>query len=506
MLNFGEMKRRSLCPENLQYGTPTSLAEEFRLIFGRFHACERMMHWPRRIMRARGKRKNDASYQLKSKNFSYVQYHTYNSRRVVVVDKRKHHSLGSVIHFRLGYRYGGTSSSPVHRLLPNATAKKNNTDSFFGGCAFSYASFLSLSLSLASLFGPMSAPGSSTMFDRLSAGEEIEAFTEHPGKVGVPEDDRSDWSDQIIDTSCLGCLDVPLSVVALNACCLPFYIFPCCLGCFVLKERQHAAVLYFGRYRGSVQTPGVHFLPPLGLEIRGISTATRTMDMKNLKVVDSRGNPVIVSAVVTFVATSARKARIDVNNPWPNASWNPNVTSGTFLQLQAQAVLKQVTSLFPYESPAGLPSLQTEGAHITAMLVEKLQERVNVTGAKIMSFDLVDLSYAPEIAQCMLLRQQAVALVDARKLIVDAAVDMTDTAIVNLQAKRRARLGEATPLRLETEERICTNLLTVICSNEAVKPMVSMGSDKSEEETEAMASLTKGIHALTQTIAAQRAS
>jgi len=274
--------------------------------------------------------------------------------------------------------------------------------------------------------------------------------------------------DPQVDTSFPGLNDAPFLSKVGTLITLPFWLIGCC-GCFQLNEKEETAVLYFGKYHGSVTEPGIHFLSPIGLERRNISTATRTMDMKNLKVVDSRGNPVIVSAVVTFVATSSRKARIDVQNPWPNADWQPHVRDGTYLQLQAQAVLKQVTSQFPYEAPRGTPSLQTEGQHITKMLMNRLQKRVLVTGAQILSFDLVDLSYAPEIAQSMLVRQQAEALVDARKLIVDAAVEMTHTATESLKIKKGRELSE------KTEDTICANLLTVICSNEAVTPTVAVG-------------------------------
>ena len=272
--------------------------------------------------------------------------------------------------------------------------------------------------------------------------------------------------DPRVRTAFPGIVDAPLLSQALSCIFSPFVCTFGCCGCFQLSERQHAAVLYFGKYIGSVQDPGVHFLLPCGRELRTMSTATRTMDMKDLKVVDLRGNPVIVSAVVTFEASSARKARVDVQNPWPNASWDPYKSSGTYLQLQAQAVLKQVTSQFPYEAPPGYPSLQTEGKHITEMLVKSLQSRVAVTGARILSFDLVDLSYAPEIAAHMLVRQQAAALVDARRLIVEAAVDMTHTAIESLEAKGR-------PIDEYTKNSIASNLLTVICSNESVRPVVN---------------------------------
>mmetsp|Transcript_17840 Transcript_17840/g.23094 ORF Transcript_17840/g.23094 Transcript_17840/m.23094 type:complete len:339 (+) Transcript_17840:90-1106(+) len=283
--------------------------------------------------------------------------------------------------------------------------------------------------------------------------------------------------DPILDTSFPGCFAAaPTAVQAANCVCLPFYLLACC-GWFTLTERKHVAVLYCGQYAGSVDTPGLHCLPPLCMEMRPISTSTRTMDMKDLKIVDQRGNPVIVSAVVTFVATSARKARIDVENPWPGASWNPHVTRGTFLQLQAQAVLKQVASMFPYEAPPGFPSLQTEGAHITELLVKKLQDRVSVTGARIFTFDLVDLSYAPEIAQSMLLRQQAAALVDARSLIVHASVNMVHDAMELLEEKN-ITLGP------KAKEGIVSNLLTVICSHSGVTPTVNVGGESSSSSAQ----------------------
>jgi len=79
-----------------------------------------------------------------------------------------------------------------------------------------------------------------------------------------------------------------------------------CCGFSVVPERQHSAILYFGKYTGSIQTPGIHFLPPIGAEWRSISTATRTLNLKDLKVLDRRGNPVVISAVVTFQVCTER--------------------------------------------------------------------------------------------------------------------------------------------------------------------------------------------------------
>jgi regulator of protease activity HflC (stomatin/prohibitin superfamily) len=273
----------------------------------------------------------------------------------------------------------------------------------------------------------------------------------------------------------------PLATLG-SALCFPFCILGCC-GIFTLNEREHAAVLYCGEYHGSVQSPGLHCLPICGLQLRRIRTATRTVHLKNLKVVDNRGNPVMVSAVVTFVPTSAKKARIDVVTPWPAPSWQPHAGShngeSSYLQMQAEAVLKQVTSQFPYEASfLGEPSLQTETTQFTQQLMQRLQTRVSITGAHILSFDLVDLSYAPEIAQAMLVRQQATALVDARKVIVNAAVDMTSHAVTSLEDRMMGEEGERLPDHVRN--RICTNLLTVVCSHNAVTPMVDVGAGAGE--------------------------
>jgi hypothetical protein len=198
------------------------------------------------------------------------------------------------------------------------------------------------------------------------------------GGLGDDDDDDDDHfhdlsPDPELDTSCPGCWAVSPEGTCASILCLPFYMLSG-FGVFILPERNHSAILYFGKYVGSVQTPGMHFLPSCCREMRTISTSTRTMNMKDLKVLDRRGNPVVISAVVTFVPTSARKARINVQNPWPNASWQQRFQSetaaqsqrggganGTYLELQAQAVLKQVTSQFPYEAVEGQSSLPKEG-------------------------------------------------------------------------------------------------------------------------------------------------
>mmetsp|Transcript_75178 Transcript_75178/g.190117 ORF Transcript_75178/g.190117 Transcript_75178/m.190117 type:complete len:572 (-) Transcript_75178:42-1757(-) len=243
---------------------------------------------------------------------------------------------------------------------------------------------------------------------------------------------------------------------------------PCSVlnGIKQLNPNEHAAILYWGEYKGTMTDPGLYYLNPCGLQMWKISTKTQTLQLKDIKVLDARGNPVVISGVVTFAGTSAKKATIDVDHPWPGSGGGGKES---FLELQAAAVLKRVASRFPYEAPEGKPSLQSEGGNISSELRQLLQEKVAITGACIHSFDLVDLSYAPEIAQVMLVRQQAEALVDARRVIVSAAVDMTKDAVGSLRSS-----GE--PMDEQTCKQVTTNLLTVICSGAAATPTVTMNS------------------------------
>jgi len=244
-------------------------------------------------------------------------------------------------------------------------------------------------------------------------------------------------------------------------------LLPCgiCNSVRQINVNEQAAAIYWGEYVGTVSKPGLYLMNPFGLQLWKISTKMNTLQLKDIKVLDARGNPVCINGVVTFKGSSAKKATIDVTNPWP---MGPSMGHQSFLELQAAAVLKRVASRFPYEAPAGEASLQSEGRAMGEELQKELQEKVACTGALIQSFDLVDLSYAPEIAQVMLVRQQAEALVGARKTLVAAAVNMTQDAVDALKEKQG--------LDPKTCQHLTANLLTVICSGSAAVPTLNVGS------------------------------
>jgi len=231
------------------------------------------------------------------------------------------------------------------------------------------------------------------------------------------------------------------------ACVLGLVFFPCTLGsCYTINEKQEAVILRFGKYEEQVSTPGIHWSNCIGRNIKYVNTASQTIELPPTKIIDKHGNPLDVSAIVTYKFSDAKKTALQVKHPF------------SYIKDQAQAVLKQVVSRYPYETTDGSPSLKTEAQEVGREMVEILQHRVNVAGATIIAFDLNELAYAREIAAGMLKRQQAQALIEARKVIVDGAVNIVADTVSALEKK-------GMPLNSHDKAHIATNLLTVICSD-----------------------------------------
>jgi len=213
--------------------------------------------------------------------------------------------------------------------------------------------------------------------------------------------------------------------------------------------------LRWGKYEKQETEPGCHWSNIWGRDLRKINTAKLTIELPVTKIIDLNGNPLNVSAIITFYYNDVRRTVLHVANAYQ------------FIRDQAQAIMKQVVSHYPYESNDGSPCLKSETHEIGREMVELLQERVVVAGAKIISFDLNELAYAPEIASGMLKRQQANALVEARKTIVIGAVEIASGAIEAL-GKKGVGLTDT------DKAHIVTNLLTVICSDKDASPTVPL--------------------------------
>eukprot|EP00928_Gymnodinium_smaydae_P071196 TRINITY_DN54853_c0_g1_i1.p1 TRINITY_DN54853_c0_g1~~TRINITY_DN54853_c0_g1_i1.p1 ORF type:complete len:282 (+),score=42.87 TRINITY_DN54853_c0_g1_i1:91-936(+) len=246
----------------------------------------------------------------------------------------------------------------------------------------------------------------------------------------------------------------------------PYNPLCCPCGCQVIPENTIVAAFFCGQYLGTIEgRTGVVCGTGCFHEFRHVRTKQYTIDCKNVKVTDASGNPILISGVVTYRAMSAKRPLVDVTSPWPG--WVEESGTLSFLELQAAAVLKSTASQFPYEAEQGTPSLLRSGGVVEAKLQQEMQASALPTGVLILKFELTDLSYSPEIAQAMLQRQQAEAMVSARQLIVEAAVDITSTAIAKLKTQGHS-------LKPEDENRIVTNLLTVICSGQGATPTLSL--------------------------------
>ncbi len=227
-------------------------------------------------------------------------------------------------------------------------------------------------------------------------------------------------------------------------------------GLLIVKPREEVVVLQFGKYVRTLPSEGLHWVQPIGRELRHIPTQDITLHVNTATVVERNGNPILISAVVVYRVEDTRRAALDVEN------------FRRFIEDQAGAVIKRVSAQFPYESAdAGQPCLKKENEMVTKCFMEELQKAVSPAGIRVLSVRLNDLTYAPEIAQAMLMRQQALALIDARKTIVEGAVTIVRDAVERLHA---AGLEVSTPQR----EMLISNLLVVLCSGERPQPVLQV--------------------------------
>ena len=235
-------------------------------------------------------------------------------------------------------------------------------------------------------------------------------------------------------------------------------IFPPILlgGFFTVKPREEVVVLRFGKYVTTLKSEGIRWIHPVGRTLCKISTRDTTLDIATTTVVERNGNPILISAVVIYRVVDSYKAALEV------------AQHDQFIRDQAGAVVKRVSSTFPYESADGSgPSLKGESSAVSEAYVSELSEAVAPAGIQVLDVRLNDLTYAPEIAQSMLMRQQALALIDARKMIVEGAVEMVHDAIGQL---REVDLE----LSASQRESLVSNLLVVLCSGDRPQPVVQV--------------------------------
>lgn len=295
----------------------------------------------------------------------------------------------------------------------------------------------------------------------------------------------------IASSGSTGALGVCVFVV-----CLVLFIAACvCTGGLKILKPQEALVLtLFGDYVGTLKGEGFYFVNPLCVAVNpaAYTTLNQSGDVKSGKVVntgeegkrmslkimtlsnnkqkinDYLGNPVEIGIAVMWRVVDTAKAAFNVDN------------YKEFLSLQCDSALRNIVRLYPYDSAPGIDttgdgvaddgSLRGSSEIVAKRIKEEIQSRVDQAGLEIVDARITYLAYAPEIAAAMLQRQQASAVVDARKLIVDGAVGMVEMALDRLNENGVVELDE------ERKAAMVSNLLVVLCGNKEAQPIVNSGS------------------------------
>ncbi|HEY4453097.1 MAG TPA: SPFH domain-containing protein [Pseudonocardiaceae bacterium] len=221
---------------------------------------------------------------------------------------------------------------------------------------------------------------------------------------------------------------------------------------------QARVVQLFGRYVGTARVAGLRWFNPLTRR-RRVSTRIRNHETAVTKVNDADGNPIEIAAVVVWQVEDTARAVYEVDD------------FVAFVDIQTETAVRHIATSYPYDSASNdRLSLRDNAEEITVKLSAEIAERVESAGVHIIESRLTRLAYAPEIAQTMLRRQQAAAVVAARQQIVEGAVGMVELALNRLDEENVVDLDE------ERKATMVSNLLVVLCSDHATQPVVNTGS------------------------------
>jgi regulator of protease activity HflC (stomatin/prohibitin superfamily) len=229
-------------------------------------------------------------------------------------------------------------------------------------------------------------------------------------------------------------------------------------GLTAVVPGEARVIQLFGKYRGTIRESGLQWVNPFTERIK-VSTRIRNLESAEAKVNDADGNPIEIAAVVVWQVRDTAHAIYSVDN------------YNHFVTIQTETAVRHIASSYPYDSRgSGALSLRDNADEITQRLSAELSDRVRSAGVEVIESRLTRLSYAPEIAQAMLRTQQASAVVGARQRIVEGAVGMVRMALEKLEEEGVVELDE------ERKAAMVSNLLVVLCSEQATQQVVNTGS------------------------------
>ncbi|MFT4135623.1 SPFH domain-containing protein [Microbacterium sp.] len=287
------------------------------------------------------------------------------------------------------------------------------------------------------------------------------------GGTGVQISERPAWRIDGIVTGLIGLTLVGVAVYlgfTLPETYAALYVAIGVLGALLLTALvivapgDAYAVEFFGRYIGTVRRPGMSLVVPFALRKR-VSVRVRNFETATIKVNDADGNPVDIAAIVVWQVADTAKAVYAVDD------------CEQFVHVQAESALRHTATSYPYDSShEGEQSLRGSTDVVAAELAREVAVRVGLAGVDIVEVRISQLAYAKEIAQTMLRRQQANAVVAARRRIVEGAVGMVELALADLANRDIVDLDD------ERKAAMVSNLLVVLCSDQPTSPIVNTGT------------------------------
>ena len=230
------------------------------------------------------------------------------------------------------------------------------------------------------------------------------------------------------------------------------------IGFYTVQPNQTVALTVFGNYKGSDRITGLRWVP-FWYGRKKVSLRVRNVTSEALKVNDQRGNPIEIAANIVWHVADSAQALFDVDD------------YTAFVNIQIETALRETARQYAYDHAAdGEPTLRDDADVVGARLREDLQVRVAVAGVAVDEAHLMHLAYAPEIAGAMLKRQQAEAVLSARRLIVKGAVGMVENALADLNERGVVDLDE------DRKAAMVSNLLVVLCADREAQPVVNTGT------------------------------
>ncbi len=260
-------------------------------------------------------------------------------------------------------------------------------------------------------------------------------------------------------------------------------------GYIQLEPNEARVMIFFGTYKGTFRETGFFWVHPF-LDKKKLSLRARNLDVEPIKVNDKIGNPILIGLVLVWKLKDTYKAMFEIDSqtmaaqPMQKGEGANQISIGNvvanrmnafenFVKIQSDAALRQVAGQYAYddnEADVQELTLRSGGEEINEQLEQKLNERLDMAGMEVVEARINYLAYAPEIAAVMLRRQQASAIITAREKIVEGAVSMVKMALQKLSQEQIVELDE------EKKAAMVSNLLVVLCADEAAQPVVNTGT------------------------------